>query len=134
MKKQFLFYSTVVTLFFAASCGPKQEKAEDPDADAYEAPGPSSDQLIADGKDLVNQGDCKACHHPINKIVGPAHTDVAKKYEFTDANVKMLADKIIKGGKGNWGETVMNPHADLSKENAEKMVRYVLSLDGEKEH
>jgi cytochrome c len=138
MKKHFLFFSMVLMLFFAAvSCGQKQEKTtqEDPDADAIEAPAPSSDELIAEGKKLVDEGDCKACHHPINKVVGPSHTDVAKKYEFTDANVKMLAQKIIKGGKGNWGDViVMNPHPDLSPEKAEKMARYVLSLDGEKEH
>lgn len=58
--------------------------------------------------------------------------DVAKKYEFTKANVDMLADKIIKGGSGVWGEIPMTAHADLSKADAEKMAMYVLSLDGEK--
>jgi cytochrome c len=88
---------------------------------------------IAEGKALVDANDCKTCHHPVNKIIGPAHTDVAKKYEFTEANVKMLAKKIIEGGSGVWGEIMMNPHPNLSQEDAEKMARYVLSLDGETE-
>lgn len=92
-----------------------------------------SDEAIAEGKTLVDSNDCKTCHHPTNKIIGPAHTDVAKKYEFTEANVKMLAQKIIDGGSGVWGEIMMNPHPNVSQEDAEKMARYVLSLDGETE-
>jgi cytochrome c len=82
----------------------------------------------------VKASDCKTCHHSTNKIIGPSHTDVAKKYEFTEANVKLLASKIISGGQGVWGEIPMAAHADLTPENAESMARYVLSLDGEKEH
>ena len=81
---------------------------------------------------LVDGSDCKTCHHPINKIIGPSHTDVAKKYEFTQANVSLLAEKIISGGSGVWGEIPMAAHVDLSKADAEKMAMYVLSLDGEK--
>jgi cytochrome c len=119
------------------SCGPKkEEKAEEKEAyDDYETAEPakvSSDDLIAQGKVLVDNNDCKTCHHPTNKIIGPAHMDVAKKYEFTQANVTLLADKIIAGGSGVWGEIPMSPHGDLSKADAEKMAMYVLSLDGEK--
>ncbi|MFO7258766.1 MAG: c-type cytochrome [Bacteroidota bacterium] len=93
----------------------------------------ATDGAIAEGQALVDANDCKTCHHPTNKIIGPAHTEVAKKYEFTEANVKMLAKKIIEGGSGVWGEIMMNPHPNLSQEDAEKMARYVLSLDGETE-
>ena len=81
---------------------------------------------------MVDGSDCKTCHHPTNKIIGPSHTDVAKKYDFTKANIEMLAGKIISGGSGNWGEIPMSPHGDISKADAEKMAMYVLSLDGEK--
>ena len=91
-----------------------------------------SDDLIAQGQTLVDASDCKTCHHPTNKIIGPSHTDVAKKYDFTKANVSLLAGKIINGGSGVWGEIPMSPHTDISKGDAEKMAMYVLSLDGEK--
>ncbi|HEX7016300.1 MAG TPA: c-type cytochrome [Cyclobacteriaceae bacterium] len=97
------------------------------------APAGGGDEAIAEGKALVDANDCKTCHHPTNKIIGPAHTEVAKKYEFTEANVKLLAKKIIDGGSGVWGEIPMSPHPNVSQEDAEKMARYVLSLDGEKE-
>jgi len=122
------------------SCGSKKEETKTEESSDYETAKPeeakpeaaSSDDLIAQGKVLVDGSDCKTCHHPTNKIVGPAHAEVAKKYEFTQANVSMLADKIIAGGSGNWGDIPMTAHSDLSKADAEKMAMYVLSLDGEK--
>jgi cytochrome c len=136
-------YAIILIAAFATatlySCGgeKKEEKKEDAadgysDFDADEPKELSSEELIKQGQSLVDGSDCKTCHHPTNKIVGPAHGEVAKKYEFTKANVTMLAGKIIKGGQGNWGEIPMTAHADISQADAEKMAMYVLSLDGEK--
>lgn len=141
MKKLFVL---ILLSGFAAgtimSCGggkkeeAKTEEANDEYSD-YETAEPekaSADDLIKQGQALVDQSDCKTCHHPTNKIVGPAHAEVAKKYEFTQANVTMLANKIIQGGQGVWGEIPMTAHPDISNADAEKMAMYVLSLDGEK--
>ena len=123
---------TLVTTIIA--CGPKEKKStEEFNVNESTESKPAVD-LIAQGEALVKASDCKTCHHATNKIIGPSHTDVAKKYDFTEANVKMLAQKIIAGGQGNWGEIPMAAHADISTENAASMARYVLSLDGEKEH
>jgi cytochrome c len=62
------------------------------------------------------------------KIVGPSYADVAAKYESTEENVAMLAQKVINGGVGNWGEVPMPAHPGLSEEDAKDMVRYVLLL------
>ncbi|HCN83750.1 MAG TPA: cytochrome c class I, partial [Sphingobacteriaceae bacterium] len=45
---------------------------------------------------------CLVCHKLNEKLIGPAYSDVAKKYPSTPANINMLADKIIKGGSGVW--------------------------------
>ena len=128
--------AVVVVMAFVAACGGKKENTNTEEYVANEsaAATPDAVDVIAQGEALVKASDCKTCHHPVNKIIGPAHTDVAKKYDFTAANVKILADKIIKGGVGVWGEIPMNGHPDLNQADAEKMARYVLSLDGEKEH
>jgi cytochrome c len=132
--------------FFAwamTSCGGKKEKAESEEEGygEYETAEEgkdvkpdqaSTEDLIKQGQALADASDCKTCHHPTNKIIGPAHMEVAKKYEFTQANVTYLAGKIINGGGGVWGEIPMTPHVDLSQADAEKMALYVLSLDGEK--
>jgi cytochrome c len=144
MKKLFiLIVVLIVVIGFAAwtmtSCGGKKEEAKTEEANDeysdYETAEPekaSSEDLIKQGQVLVDQSDCKTCHHPVNKIVGPAHAEVAKKYEFTQANVTYLAGKIVQGGSGVWGDIPMTPHPDITNADAEKMAMYVLSLDGEK--
>ena len=125
----------IALLLVIMSCGSKKEVANTEEYVASDnAPKVSAQDQIAEGEALVKASDCKTCHDPLKKIIGPAHTDVATKYEFTEANVKMLADKILKGGSGVWGEIPMTAHVDITQANAEKMARYVLSLDGEKEH
>lgn len=137
-----LFILLTLTGFFATSftsCGSKKEenKEQSEDSEAYsdyetaEPQKASPKDLIAQGQTLVDASDCKTCHHATNKIIGPAHSAVAEKYEFTQANVAMLAGKILEGGSGTWGEIPMTPHPDLSRGDAEKMAMYVLSLDGE---
>lgn len=93
------------------------KKAEKPDDDS------------ARGKQLVAGSDCQACHNEERKTVGPAYIDIAKRYAKTDANIATLADKIIKGGSGSWGEIPMNPHPDLMPDDAQLIVRYVLSFN-----
>jgi cytochrome c len=118
-----------------AACGSKTETNKE----EYNTPEGSQAEtttvdVIGQGESLVKASDCKTCHHTTNKLIGPSHTEVAKKYEFTQSNVTYLADKIIKGGSGVWGQVPMTAHADIAQADAEKMARYVLSLDGEKEH
>jgi len=134
MKKIYILIAVMASGIAITSCGSKEKKAtEEFVANETTEAKPAVD-LIAQGDALVKASDCKTCHHATNKIIGPSHTDVAKKYEFTEANVKMLAQKIIAGGQGVWGEIPMAAHADITTENAESMARYVLSLDGETEH
>ena len=129
-------YAILLLIVFAWSCGSKSESVNQEDYGSPESksePIKASENLIAQGEALVKKSDCNTCHHATNTIIGPSHTDVAKKYEFTNANIEMLADRIIAGGSGVWGKVMMTPHPDLSKDDALKMARYVLSLDGEAE-
>ncbi len=131
------FFSYALT-----SCGGKKEEsaAKEGEYGEYETaeqgktqekPAETPADMIKQGQALIDQSDCKTCHHPTNKLIGPAHSEVAKKYEFTKENVSYLAEKIKNGGSGVWGEIPMTPHVDLSQADAEKMAMYVLSLDGE---
>ncbi len=84
--------------------------------------------ILAPGVKLMAASDCAGCHKEDQKLVGPAYKDVAHKYAATDANITMLANKVIQGGKGNWGEIPMTPHPGLSVADAKEMTKYVLSL------
>ena len=98
-----------------------------PAADAAAAPAPPA-TAAKDGKALIEASDCRTCHKDDAKLIGPAYKEVAAKYPSNDANIKTLAEKIIKGGQGNWGEIPMAGHPNVSQEDAEAMVRYILSM------
>jgi cytochrome c len=80
------------------------------------------------GLEKVKGSDCTGCHQVERKLIGPAYADVAAKYENTEENVAMLAQKVIAGGVGVWGEIPMSAHVGLSEEDAKDMVRYILLL------
>lgn len=90
----------------------------------------SSKADIEEGKNLISKSDCLACHQLKTKVVGPAYTAVAAKYPATGANIDKLAEKIIKGGAGAWGQMPMSPHPQIAEADAKKMVKYILSLKG----
>lgn len=86
------------------------------------------DPIYIKGLAKLKTSDCTSCHMVERKIVGPSYADVAAKYESTDENITMLAEKVIAGGVGAWGEVPMPPHPNLSLEDAKDMVAYVLLL------
>lgn len=116
-----------------ASCASPEERSStssttttEPSA-ATEATTPAP-EVKSEGEKLIAKSDCIGCHNKVQKVIGPAYVDIAAKYPLSDDNVNHLADKIIAGGKGVWGEIPMTPHASLSKDDAKTMVKYILSL------
>ena len=85
----------------------------------------SGDQNLP-GYAKINRSDCLSCHKDSEKFVGPSYSEIAQKYSEKDA--ELLASKIIDGGKGVWGEVPMQAHPQISKEDAKKMVEYILSV------
>ena len=136
-----LFFTAILLSLTITSCSEKKEQVaeQQPTTESntmMEEPKPAASADTAsttaaakpedEGKALVEGADCLSCHKVDSKLVGPSYQDVAKKY--TDADIDHLAQKVIDGGKGVWGDIPMTPHAGLSKENAQKMVKYILSL------
>lgn len=77
---------------------------------------------------LAKAKNCMSCHQVDKKVVGPSYKDVAKKYAGQAGADKTLAEKIIKGGKGNWGAVPMPPNPKVTPEEADKLVKWILSL------
>ncbi|MHB1246560.1 MAG: c-type cytochrome [Sulfuriferula sp.] len=85
-------------------------------------------------KSMMTHSDCFTCHSVDHQIIGPAYKDVAKRYHGTKASaaiIATLAEKIIKGGNGNWnketGGVPMTAHPKMSKTEAEDMAKWVLA-------
>ena len=90
-----------------------------------------SDLFAAAGLRLINKSDCKSCHLQNVRSVGPSYMEVAEKYKGQDV-IEKLADKIIVGGTGVWGEHSMAAHPGISKADAKTMVSYIMSLTEKK--
>ncbi|MFT5763857.1 MAG: cytochrome c [Saprospiraceae bacterium] len=83
------------------------------------------------GKKLMNNSDCTTCHQMSVKSVGPSYQEISQKYKSDPGAIQYLAQKVIKGGGGVWGEAVMAAHPQLTNSEAEQMSKYILSLSGE---
>lgn len=80
------------------------------------------------GKNIIAQLDCKSCHAPNKKIIGPSYMSISQKYKADAKAYTKLPTKIINGGSGVWGDVAMAAHPNLSKSDAQEIVKYILSL------
>ena len=136
MSKKFLALSMIVAV--CCSCGnntdSKTKTAVDSTIASDNSTKPSSGDLSKNpdyqkGIALVAGADCLTCHKIDETSTGPAYRDVANKYgPGDDATITTLANKIIKGGSGNWGSVPMTAHDALSQEDAKAMVKYIMLL------
>lgn len=83
------------------------------------------------GLSLIESSDCKSCHTPDKKSVGPSYADISKKYAGDSKAAELLSKKVISGGAGVWGQVPMSAHPQLSETDALEMVKYILSATGE---
>ncbi len=119
----------VLSIIIAASlvsCGGKDKKV---DGDKKETVADNSvNPDYEKGLALVGKSDCLTCHKIDEMLTGPSYRDVANKYAGADTAIKYLAGKIITGGNGVWGETLMTPHPGISQDDAEAMAKYIMLL------
>ncbi|WP_374164975.1 c-type cytochrome [Arcticibacter sp. MXS-1] len=114
---------TILSICLLA-CGQSPKKS----ADSYS---PVSKEELARGKALFEREDCGGCHAENEAIVGPSFRQLAAEYEDTEANFSHLAHIAIIGVKpeqGIWGSREMTPHPNLKHEEAEAIVKYMLSF------
>jgi cytochrome c len=128
LKKYLVAMALVVFIGACSSNNASDKKTDAPAVAAAPANDLSSNPDYQKGVELIAKSDCLTCHKTDSKLIGPAYKDVAAKYENTEANVDMLAGKIIKGGTGVWGQIPMTPHAAMTEADAKALAKYVLLL------
>jgi cytochrome c len=75
----------------------------------------------SDGQKLIQASDCSSCHATDHQVVGPAYTDIARRYAGKSDAVEKLTTKIKDGGNG------MTPHPDLSLAQRRAMAAWILT-------
>ena len=130
MKRIFI---TVMAFAALVACNSNSEKAGTKKDTATEEKPAEKDisQLpeYQEGLELISKSDCLTCHKVDERLTGPSYREVANKYaDQAPGIIPQLAEKIVKGGSGVWGEVAMLPHPAISQSDAEKMVKYILLL------
>ena len=94
-------------------------------------PKPVDPRLLIDnaaGKRLIAGSDCVLCHTVAGERAIPSYTAIAAFHDDDTGAVDRLAARIIAGGAGVWGITVMPPHPRITRAEAATIARYILSL------
>ena len=86
---------------------------------------------FAKGKNMVENSDCQSCHSIDQQSIGPTYLAIAERYKDDENAVGYLGKKIIEGGNGNWGHSLMAAHPQHTLEETAEMVRYILALPDE---
>ena len=86
----------------------------------------SATPALADMK-LAAAKNCMACHAVDKKLVGPSYKDVAAKYGSQKDALDKLSAKVIKGGAGVWGPVPMPANAQVSPDEAKKLMDWILT-------
>lgn len=120
--KQILF-STLVILTLVSCGSPETENAP-----TEKTPTASTNPDYQKGLALVSKSNCFTCHKIDEKLVGPSYREIANKYASQSDAVEALGEKVVKGGSGVWGTVPMLAHPEISKDDAELMVKYILLL------
>ncbi|GAA4162318.1 hypothetical protein GCM10022217_29530 [Chryseobacterium ginsenosidimutans] len=122
MKKLFLTGLLSLLIF---SCSKKENTPIDAtSSETTTISEPAKNNLSGD--QIIETLDCSGCHSANEKMTGPSYQEIADKY--SDKDIELLASKIIEGGSGVWGSVPMSAHPQVSKEDAKKMVEYILTL------
>ena len=80
---------------------------------------------------IMRNDDCFTCHGIEDDGAGPSYRRIAEKYENDNETVRQLAKKVLEGGGGVWGSGQMIRHDFIKPFEAEKIIRWVLSLDSD---
>lgn len=78
--------------------------------------------------ELAKAKACLGCHVADRRVVGPAYKDVAARYAGQADARELLADKIMKGGRGAWGVVAMPPNPRVTPEEAAQLADWILGL------
>lgn len=97
--------------------------AEKPAALLHAAGGTITDEP---GLAMMRTNNCFNCHAFNSKVIGPSFNDIVQKYPATAANISLVAKRVKEGSNGVWGKVPMPTHPELSPQQAQTIVEWLM--------
>lgn len=91
-----------------------------------------ADTAYLKGARLISANDCITCHAVDRRMFGPSFQEIAAKYDHQEKLAEYLANSVIKGSKGVFGENAMTPHQTIPYNDIIAMTGYILSVKPKK--
>lgn len=79
----------------------------------------------------IRTSNCLNCHAFNNKLIGPSFYEINKRYSDTKTKKELLEKHIREGSTGVWGKVTMPTHHELTIEETQKMVDWILKNGAE---
>jgi len=78
------------------------------------------------GLAAIRTSNCFNCHSFNSKGIGPSFSDINKKYKPVAADMALLGKRIHEGSSGVWGDVKMPSHPELSNEQIQNIVKWIM--------
>ena len=106
--------------------GPRMALIIEPGDDAY-AKQAAQAVLPPQGAMLAQRSRCYACHAATTPLIGPPYLAIAQRYSGDRTHMEtVLAEKIRRGGGGNWGDVPMVANEHVKPADALTLARWIL--------
>lgn len=80
----------------------------------------------APGFVLLQKSNCVNCHDFNAPKIGPSYAEITRRYPASKTNETALAKKVLDGSIGVWGNIPMPAHPELTVEQAQQIVSWIL--------
>ncbi len=80
------------------------------------------------GLSIMKKSTCFGCHAYKTRLTGPSLQEISARYELNNGTIKNLANHILSGSIGVWGDQQMPAHPDLTEEQCNQIAKYVLEI------
>jgi len=78
------------------------------------------------GLAAIRTSNCFNCHSFNSKGIGPSFADINKKYKPVAADIVLVGKRIHEGSSGVWGDVKMPSHPELSNEQIQNIVKWIM--------
>ncbi len=88
----------------------------------------ASHMATADAKGLsyMKKSNCFNCHAFKGKLIAPSFFEIATRYTPTPTTIDLLSKRILEGSGGIWGTARMPTHEDLTTQETQEIVNWIL--------